>query len=499
MTRSIKRAVLGITLCFGILSLGLVYWQLVKADELLAKPGNLRSVYEEQKIWRGGIFDRNGEILAKSCTPGEAEKLLGRKLGPTVRPPGDQYPAQIRLYPKGDLFTHVVGSYSFIYARSGLEDSLNRLLLGLGPGESIQSLSQQLIDKPRRGNDAVLTLDSKIQAAGAAAFKGKSGAAVAIEPKTGRVLAMVSSPTFDPNQLDQKYQEINSVGNQIFVNKAVSVTYTPGSVMKLVTAGGLLRAGLDVNAVYEDTGKDRVEANGESREVVDLVREGMGSLDFFSALARSSNTYFATRAALAGDSSFLDAARRYGFGQQIPLWELGTKSIRNSSINKSGVPAKLKLGELMDSSYGQAEVQVTPLHMAMIGAAIANGGKMMRPALVEKVINPKQEMVYQFRPELWQTPLSPVEAKLIGEGMVDAVEYGTAKGLAIDGVQIAAKTGTAELGNATKAPHGWFVAYAPAEDPVIAVAVVVEHGKTGGGSAGPIARDMILAALSERR
>lgn len=497
MTKSIKRAVLGLTLCFIALSSGLVYWQVAESDQLLAKPGNMRAIYQEQKIWRGGIFDRNGEILAKSYTPAEAEKILGRKVQPTVQLPNGEYPQQIVLFPKGDLFTHVVGTYSFIYGKSGLEDSLNKLLLGLGPNESIQGLTQQLIDKPRRGNDVVLTLDSKIQAAAMTDFRGKSGAAVAIEPKTGRILAMVSSPTFDPNQLDQNYQQIENIGDQVFVNKSVGVTYTPGSVMKLVTSGALLRAGLDVNEVYQDKGHDRVVANGESRDVVNFAKEEHGSLDFFSALAVSSNTYFATRTAKIGASQFLDAARRFGFGQAIPLDELKStvNVIRTSTISRGGVPSSLNLGQLMDSAYGQAEVQVTPLHMALIGAAIANDGQMMSPGLVERVINPQQQTVYQFKPKVWLNPLLPEEARLIRQGMVEAVNDGTASGLAISGVTMAAKTGTAEQGDPNKPAHGWFVAFAPAENPIIAVAVVVENGKTGAASAGPIARDIILAPL----
>ncbi|HWJ03006.1 MAG TPA: penicillin-binding transpeptidase domain-containing protein, partial [Verrucomicrobiae bacterium] len=397
MTKSIKRAALGITLCFCVLSFGLVYWQFFQSDELLAKPGNLRAIYEEQKIWRGGIFDRNGEILAKSYTPEEAEKLLGKKVQPTVRPPDNQYPPQIRLYPKGDLYTHVVGTYSFIYEKSGLEQSLNKLLLGLGPGESIQSLSQQVVDKSRRGNDVVLTLDSKIQAAAVNSLKDKPGAAVAIEPKTGRILAMASGPTYNPNELDQKFKDIEQKGNQVFVNKALR-TYTPGSIMKLVSAGALLRAGIDPFAFYEDTGHDRVEAKGESRDVYDFKKDGHGSINFTGAIANSCNAYFATRTALAGAGQFLDAARRNGFGEQIPLWEMivSPKSISTSTIKGAGVPGSLNLGELMDSSYGQAQVQVSPLHAAMITAAIANKGQMMRPALVEKVISPKQEIVYQL-------------------------------------------------------------------------------------------------------
>jgi len=501
VTRSIKRAVLGISLCFIILSSGLVYWQVLASQDLLSKPGNLRAVYQEQRIWRGGIFDRNGEILAKSYSAVEAEQLMGKKVFSTVRPPGDQYPTQIRLYPKGNLFAHVVGTYSFIYGKTGLEASLNKLLLGLGPNESIQSVSQSLVDKSRRGNDIVLTLDSKIQSAAVEALQGKSGAAVAIEPKTGKILAMSSAPDFNPNELDQKFKEINAIGNQVFVDKAVSAAYTPGSIMKLVTAGGLLHSGLDVRAVYQDTGRDRVEVKGESREVVDSEKEGLGSVDFFSALARSSNTYFATRAALAGDSQFLAAAQRFGFGQKLPLEELksSSTSLRISSITAEGVPKQLKLGELMDSSYGQGQVQVTPLHMAMIAASIANGGQMMRPGLVDRVLSPKQETLYQFKPAVWLTPLLPQEASLIQQGMREAVEYGTARGLGIDGVTMAAKTGTAELGEPGKQPHGWFVAFAPAENPVIAVAVIIEHGKSGASSAGPVAKDIIQAALRERR
>jgi penicillin-binding protein A len=197
----------------------------------------------------------------------------------------------------------------------------------------------------------------------------------------------------------------------------------------------------------------------------------------------------------------LDATRRYGFGQPLPLAEVSgdNNPIKVSKINQTGVPSKLKLGELMDSAYGQGQVQVTPLHMAMITGAIANGGKMMRPAVVERVINPRQEVAYQYKPQEWLTPLSPQEAAEIKTGMMGATEYGTASELSLNGVAWAAKTGSAELGGADQVSDGWFVAFAPAEDPVIAVAVIVEHGKYGASSAGPIARDMILAALSERR
>ncbi|HEX3015034.1 MAG TPA: penicillin-binding transpeptidase domain-containing protein [Desulfobacteria bacterium] len=501
MTRSIKRAALGLTICFSILSLGLVYWQFINSDELLTKPGNLRAIYMEQEIWRGGIFDRNGEILAKSYTPDEMLKLVGKKVMPAIRPPGSNYPLQVRYFPQGDLFAHVVGEYSFIYGKTGLESSLNKTLLGLGPNESIESAADQLINEPRRGNDVVLTLDSKIQAAAVEGLAGKSGAAVAINPKTGEILAMASAPTFDPNQLDTNYQAINAIGQQVFVNKAINATFAPGSTMKLVTAGALLRSGIDVNQVYNDTGHDRVKANGESRDVVDELQGGYGNVDFYKALAYSSNTYFATRAAMAGSSQFLAATRRFGFGQQIPLWELENQNnpIRAGLVNSTGVPSQLNLGALMDSAYGQAQVQVTPLHMAMIGAAIANNGQMMRPALVEKVIGPNQQTVYRFQPEVWLNPLNPGEAQEIKQGMLDAVQYGTASNLAIPGISMAAKTGSAETGDRNKPANGWFVAFAPADNPVIAVAVLVEGGGTGAGSAGPIARNMILAAVRESR
>ncbi|MDA8440922.1 MAG: penicillin-binding transpeptidase domain-containing protein [Peptococcaceae bacterium] len=501
MSKGIKRAALGLTLCFFILSGGLAYWQIIASAQLLAKPGNLRSVYLEQQIWRGGIFDRNGEILAKSYSPADAAKILGHPIEAAITRPGDNYPQQVVLFPQGDAFTHIVGTYSFIYGRSGLEASLNQILLGLGPGESVQSHAGQLLKTQRRGNDVVLTLDSKIQSAGVQAFKGKLGAAVAIAPKTGQILAMISSPTFDPNQLDNAYSTIAKTGNQVFVNKAISSLYPPGSVMKLVTSGGLLRSGLDVNALYDDTGHARVTQNGQSRDVVEIYKNGLGEINFFDALAKSSNTYFATRSALAGAEQFLAAAQRFGFGQRIPLSEFADSNngVLPSSITKDGVPNALSLGQLMDSSYGQGQVQVTPLHEAMICAAVANNGVMMRPALVERVLNPAQQTIYRLQPKVWLTPLTPQEAGLIRQGMQDAVVHGTAQGLAISGVDLAAKTGTAEVGGPIKTTDGWFIAFAPAADPLIAVAVVVENGESGSGAAGPIARDMILAALRESR
>lgn len=467
--RGVRRVALGMALSFFILSLGLVYWQVVKADVLLENSANRRLILMESRVTRGGIFDRNGEILAQTQTSN------GKK---------------IRLYPKGELFEPTLGYSTVKLGASGLEGTLADWLLGIKKATPTQAV-QQIFALPRQGDDVVLTLDSHLQSIGYNALKGKMGAVVAIDPRNGEVLALVSQPSFDPTNLEQNWKDIISrQKDRPLENHAFSL-FPPGSTMKVVTSAALFRSGINTTDLYDCKGTAVV--NGQViREQNDKVH---GWVNYNMALADSCNTYFATFGVQAGDKNFLSAVSGFGFGQKIPF-EL---NIPTSSItNAAKIPAKLNTNLLAASAFGQGEVLVTPFHMALITAGIANHGVIMTPHLVERVMDPTQNVVFEQKPQPWLTALSKEEADKITSAMVTAVTDGTAAPGALPDVQVAAKTGSAEPGgNVTT--HGWYIAFAPAEAPRIAIAVIVENGGTGGGAAAPIARQIMQEALSQRK
>ncbi|WP_199242449.1 peptidoglycan D,D-transpeptidase FtsI family protein [Desulfosporosinus fructosivorans] len=468
MMRGVRRVALGMAFSFFMLSLGLVYWQVVQADTLLENPANRRLILMENRVNRGGIFDRNGEILAQNQTSN------GKK---------------VRVYPKGEMYEPLLGYSSVKYGSSGLEGSTADWLLGVRNATPTQTV-QQLFALPRQGNDVVLTLDSRLQTIAYNALKGKMGAAVAIDPQTGKVLAMVSQPSFDPTSLEENWANINSrVQERPFENRAFSL-FPPGSVMKVVTSAALFRSGINTTDLYESTGSAII--NGQT--INEQNGKAFGWVNYNMALANSSNAYFATFGVQAGDKNFLSAVKGFGFGQKIPF-EL---DVRMSSITKADkLPAKLTTNLLAASTFGQGEVLVTPFHMALIAAGIANHGVIMTPHLVERVLDPTQTVIFEPKPQPWLTALSKEEADKITSAMVTAVTDGTAAPGALPNVQVAGKTGSAEPGGDVPT-HGWYIAFAPAEAPRIAVAVMVENGGTGGGAAAPIARQIMQEALSQK-
>lgn len=465
--RGVRRVALGMALSFFILSLGLVYWQVVKADELLNNEANRRLILMDTRVTRGGIFDRNGEILAQTQASN----------GKTIR-----------VYPKGEMFEPLLGYSTVSHGASGLEANLAEWLMGLKQSTPTQTV-QQVFALPRQGDDVVLTLDSDLQSIAYEALKGKVGSAVAIDPRSGEVLALVSQPSFDPSNLDQNWKEISSGSNSPLVNHAFSL-FPPGSTMKIVTSAAIFRSGVNTTDLYECQGSAVI--NGQTiKEQNDKVH---GWVNYNMALAESCNTYFASCGVSAGDKTFLSVVKGFGFGQKIPL-EIDVKV--SQITNAAKIPAKLDTNLLAASSFGQGEVLVTPFHMALIAAGIANQGVIMTPHLVERVLDPSQTVIYEQKSEPWLTPLTKEEANKITSAMITAVTSGTAAPGALPDFQVAAKTGSAEPGG-NVATHGWYIAFAPAESPRIAVAVMVENGGTGGGAAAPIAKQIMQEALSQK-
>lgn len=467
MKKGLRNVAIGFSLSIVCLSFGLIYWQVVRSTELMDNPANRRLILMEQRVVRGGIFDRNGEVMARTEVNDEMKT---------------------RIYPKGESLEPLIGYATLLHGSSGLEAYLGDWLLGIKDATAAQTL-EQVFQLPRRGNDVVLTLDYSLQKVAYEGLKGKIGSAVAIDPRSGEVLALVSQPSYDGNDVDKNWDAISQKSGSPFLNHAFAL-YTPGSTLKVITSAGLIRAGLNTSDLYNCTGTAVI--NGQViREQNDKAH---GWVNFNIALAESCNTYFATYGVQAGDKRFLEAAKSFGFGEAIPF-EMRVNS--STLTNEGAVPYRLDPNLLAASAFGQGEVLVSPFHMALITAGIANQGIIMKPHIVDQVLDENQDVLYRKKSEPWLTPLSPEEAGKIKSAMVTAVNDGTAAPGAIPGIQVAAKTGSAEPGGNVRT-HAWYIAFAPADNPQIAVAVLVENGGTGGGAAAPIARAIIKSALSQK-
>ena len=464
MTGGIKKVAQIIVFSFVILSFGLLYWQVVVADDLLENPANRRAILLEDRITRGGIYDRNGVVLAQTV-----ETEGGKK----------------RIYPQGEMFEPLIGYATLKYGSSGLEASQAETLLGLNDGSVLRKI-QNLFELNRKGNDIILTIDSKLQEAAYQGLKGQRGAVVAIDPRNGDVLALVSQPSFDPEKIDEDWDSIVGEKGSPLLNHAFS-KFPPGSIMKVITSGALFRAGLDTTELYNCTGSAVI--NGQT--IKEQNDRAHGWVNYDLALAYSCNTYFAVQGIKAGEENFLAALSRFGFGQKIPFEVYVPES---SVTNDNSLPDSLNINLFAASTFGQGQVMVSPFHMALVTAGVANKGSIMAPHLIDRVLDPNQETIYEKSPEVWLTPLNENEAEKVKSAMILAVEKGTASPGALPGIQVAAKTGSAEPGGNNNT-HAWYIAFAPAENPEICVAVLVEYGGTGGEAAAPIARSVIEEAL----
>lgn len=460
----IRKIALIMIFSFVFLSTGLVYWQVVKADTMLDNPANRRAVYLEGRITRGKILDRNGVVLAETKVTENGK---------------------VREYPQGDMFQPLLGYATVKYGSAGLEASQAEHLLGMNDSSALRKI-QNTFELERPGNDLILTLDARLQEAAYEKLKGKEGAVVALDPRNGDVLALVSQPSYDGNSLAEDWERIRSQEGSPLLNHAFS-QFPPGSIMKVVTSAALFKAGLDTTDLYDCEGSTVI--NGQT--ILEQNDKAHGWVNYDLALAYSCNTYFAEHGIKAGVDTFLQSVSDFGFGREIPF----DVYVPMSSITRDDpVPDTLNVNLFAASTFGQGQVMVSPFHVALITAGVANQGKIMEPHLIDRVIDSKQNIVYKKKTGVWLTPLTENESEKVRSGMILAVNKGTGSPGAIAEIQIAAKTGSAEPGG-NQDTHAWYIAFAPADNPEIAVAVLVEHGGTGGGAAAPIAKAVIEKAL----
>jgi penicillin-binding protein A len=476
VNRQISRLALFFTILIGVLAAFTAWWSVVRADDLEANALNRRPLLEQQRIPRGLILASDGTRLAVNKRIGE---------GQTRR--------YYREYPEGDLFSHEVG-YAFVSRGSaGLERYYNGVLSGTSG--DLRTFLEEIAGGPDEGDDIRTTLDPDVQRAAVDALGGRKGAIVALDPQSGDVLAMVSEPGYDPNSVPQQFSDLNRQEDSPLFNRATQASYPPGSTMKVVTAAAALDAGKYTPDSQID-GRNNKPISGVP--LSNFGGEDFGSVSLTDALTNSVNTVFGEIAEKLGKNTMYDYMRRFGFNGKPPL------DYPRDQIFASGVYDK---GRLIDEDQnvdigrvgiGQERLQVTPLQMAMVAAAVGNGGRLMRPHFLDKVIGPDGRTKDNFSPQEQSRVMSEKAASDLTTMMKSVVESGSGTAARLQGLEVAGKTGTAE------APGGfndaWFICFAPADDPEVAVAVVVEEtqqSQTGGEVAAPLAAQVMRAVLGD--
>lgn len=458
--------------CFLVLILYIGIFSIIKGPELSSDPHNRRLALYEESVKRGTIYDRNGTVLAQGSL-------------------------KQRVYPRGQDTAQVVGFISQRYGRTGLESAYDRELLAMTDEGKIEALFDKLMGRPRTGNDIVLTLDADLQRLILDRLGGRKGAVAVMDPRTGSILALVSSPTFDPNGLDQvvstsdnkpvtKYENLMKDKDAPLLNRATQGAYPPGSVFKLITETAALSANKGVaQRTFYCPGELNIKGAAPIKDT------GVhGQIDLSQALSVSCNTTFGQLGLEVGPDQFKATVDSFGLTKELKL-EI---PYRPGSIDLKGNREDNRSRLLASTAIGQGYLQVNPMNMALVAAGIANNGRVMQPYILREIRDPDGGLVHRILPKVWLTPTTPEIAAAVREGMVAVVKNGTGRAAALNGVTVAGKTGSAE--NPQGNDHAWFVGFAPAEKPRVVVAVIVENGGAGGKVAAPIARDIMAAALA---
>ena len=479
MNKQIRRLGAGLLVLFCLLFLQLNRLQIVDAEKLANAPGNTRKAVKDFSRDRGVIQTADGVVLAQSV------------------PVDDAFKRQ-RQYPEKDLFAHLTGYFSFTYGAEGLERTYNDELAGRTT--RLRNVRDILSDRVRT-NNVTITATKKLQQVAAQALGNRKGAVVALDPTTGAILALWSFPSFDPNPLaghqsaavQSAWQALNTDPAKPLLPRAYRERYAPGSTFKVVTSAAVLEKHPDLAAKPYPVLRE-LKLPQTTRTLKNFGGESCGG-PLPQLLKVSCNTGFAQIGLDMGAQSLIDQANAFGFGARPPLdLPAVARSVFTDTDFKRNQPA------LAQSAIGQQDVAATPLQMALVAAGVGNGGTVMKPHLLAEIRDSEGNVVDQYRPEPWQRAMSAENAAALRDMMIGVVNGGTATRAAVPGVQVAAKTGTAQTVGDNS--HAWLIAFAPAEAPKVAVAVIVESqpglgdNVTGGRIAAPIAKAVIQAALS---
>jgi peptidoglycan glycosyltransferase len=458
-------------------------WTIFEAKSLRDNPLNARSLLEQQRINRGRIFASNGAVLARSVRTSESR--------------GSES-VYTRTYPSSEEFAHAIGYYFIDLGRTGLERFRNATLSGQ-TGTNLQSILNQLQGKKRQGNDVYTTLDPGAQRVANSALAGHEGAVVALEPRSGAVTVMASSPGYDPNALrsTKTYEHLAKDSNgKPLVNRATQFGYAPGSTFKVLTATAAIDSGAYTPSSTVD-GRNDLRVSG-----VPLANdddESFGQITLTQALAKSVNTVWAQVAEHLGKGTMARYMRRFGFDRKpqldYPAEEMSSSGEYNGTRLLSPTSRLVDVGRM---GIGQDKLEATPLQMAEVAAAVANHGKLMVPHMTARIVDPDGRTVQRISPHVQSVVMKPSTAAAVTAMMEAVVNEGTGTPAQIAGVQVAGKTGTAETQIGTAINNVWFIAFAPASKPKVAIAVTLK-GVPGQGAAfaAPIAREVMERLLHD--
>ena len=471
--RKIGRLAQLFLLLFAITAALLFYWQVVDANYLVNRPENQRLYLAQQAIHRGTIYDRGGVALARTTF--------------------DKSGSPRRTYPYPSLGA-LLGYHSWRYGNAGLEAAYNDYLNGQAVLQPVDNPIRRLLGEPVVGDDLHLTIDARIQQIVTGAMGHGPGACIVADPRTGAILALDSQPWFDPNRVDESayWTTMRARTDSPFLDRALQGLYPPGSTFKVVT----LAAAYDSRTFTPSTVLAGQEATGPLyvdgyllRSDINNLPPGVGAVTTVDAFKYSDNIAFATIGMNLGPRIFLDYAQRFGFGRSIPF----QLPVKQSSVTAH--PSSFSQLDLAESAFGQGGVLSTPLQMLLVDEAMAHGGAEPQPYVVAGVTAPNKEILQQTAPGIWAHPISAWTATQMKAAMTAAVEAPGGSGFLarVPGVVVAGKTGTAQAPSGP--PHAWFIGFAPADHPRLAVVVFKEHRGEGYSQAAPIAGRIIRQAL----
>ena len=475
MNRAIARIFIVGVVLFAALIVNLTWIMVGRAQWYADRPENRLGIAKEMKIRRGDILGFDGSTIVGS-----------------QRRSGYYY----RDYPQGTLAPQLVGYDSVRYGRSGIEDELNDDLTGQSTDLGVQNWVDRLLGRKPKGATVKLTIVPAVQKEAQRVLSGQKGAIVVLDPTNGALIASASAPTYDPANLEEQWARLSTQTDAPLLNRPTQGLYTPGSAFKVVTATSGLESGrVTPDTEFVDTGTYVVFGG----KVTNYGGAVFGKNDFTTALTYSINTTFAKVGNLVGRKRLIDASQRFGFYSTPPLPLPSGEIVPSGRYGKKGL---LSPDAFMDplavawAACGQEQLLATPLQMALVAAGVANGGRVMAPYYTQEIVSASGSVVQKAAPKQWKVAMSAATASTLSMMMQRVVNAGTGTAAALEGIQVAGKTGTAEVGDGTNL--AWFIAFAPAENPTVAIAVVIEDTQsTGGEAAAPLAADVIKTALAQ--
>ncbi|MBC2579548.1 penicillin-binding protein 2 [Clostridium sp. DJ247] len=472
ISNNIKKVLMVFLICFiGLISY-MTYFEIIMGPKIVNSQYNKRLWVKRNEVLRGTIYDRNGKPLTKS------EKINQEK--------------QKREYTGGELFAHILGYVDIKYGITGLERKYDEQLMSTDIEDNIKSLIKNKGKSEEKvGNSLTTTLDYNVQNKAYELLGDNRGAVVVLNPKTGEVLAMVSKPSFNPNNLQDIWKSINQDKNRPLINRATAGLYPPGSTFKTVTAVSALENISGIKGrTFNDSGSLYIS---KDYSLNNFNGEVLGNLDFRQAYTHSSNVVFGALGLELGNDKLKATAEKFFFNKEIPTDGIPVEPSKFPTLKK------YEKGSIAQSAIGQSSDLASPLQMAVVTSTIANSGIMMKPYLVKQVVTSKGAIVKDIQPEAIGQIVSADTANTMKNFMKSVVDEGTGVNAAIEGIKVAGKTGTADHQDEGKdaPPHSWFIGFAPADNPQVAVAVIVEDGGQGGIAAARIASGVMKTVLNK--